>query len=88
MTFIIIFVSTLLILPLLIDYNKHGRDNIINRSSVEIIEALQVKYIKNTADNLIKQGNKWLVGIASLVVLIMVVYILISAIGFFISLFF
>lgn len=38
MIFIILFVSGMLVVPLIIDINKHGSDNILVRSSRELLE--------------------------------------------------
>ena len=81
MMFVVIFVVAMLIVPLIIDIEKHGADNILRRSADDVLKMPFVKTSLRALGVAVDAVNPLFAGIATFTFLGLVAYGLLRLLG-------
>jgi uncharacterized membrane protein YeaQ/YmgE (transglycosylase-associated protein family) len=71
MIFVLLFVAGMLIIPVMIDIRKHGRDNILRRSDKEVLEFKMVASMVRFSPSLVTRVSQTFPGALSILLILM-----------------
>lgn len=85
MAFIIVFVVTMLVVPILIDYRKHPEDPILKKNARELVRNIPIIGLASFLQKFGQRTREMIVGLVSILIVVISLLVITKVIGFAVS---